>query len=730
MQSSTSMENAMAQMPEPGQTSLGGVPAPLGNSQMRHTYTFGIPSTSPLVYEPNLLMPRADEVETILRMLGSAQTGAVMLIGMPGAGRSTLASLLYQRVRQAQQAGAAAPRHVIWLTLGTYSTLPDVLFSLLDALQASEVGFFQLTAEQQVTTLLNALRRPQDPALIILDQFELLLYPEIQQGTAGRGSLSLFLNLLQMDLGGSRILLTSHQSPYDEQMETTRVRSYLVSRISMPEGVMLLQQYGVQGSPEELSLLWQRCSGHAFALCLSSGLMHLGDIALSYLLNAPDYQPLWNGEVTLRLIAEIYRHFTPMQYAVMRALSLFAEPVPLFGIMMAVGGNAIPEPAVQERSYTVFERELAILVQYALVQRVINTAGMTCYLLHPLIRQYIQEHYLEGSDRSNRIFGNPAVTDASSVPAPDSPEARRAALMEGHVQVAYYYQHVVGQHYKPRSQRTTLQDVGGLIAMLRHLCLGGRWQYACDLLFEEELHESMVRWGAFNALIGLYTALLPPFGMLQRQDEALVASHLGTLYGRIGEYQQSQAYYEQAVIIEREQGNIRSEAATLTNQGEILRQCGEWEAALACYERALVLEQQQPDLLLRCVLWHDIALLYQGAKDYQTAQTYYARSLALAYQMSQEQMGNKRVIILSNLGMILTNFGVLLYEQKRIQDALALLLASFQVRQSLQDPSLGVLERLLMALERKIGAVAYAQLYQAAQGMQQQTILRFIQEAQ
>jgi hypothetical protein len=74
-----------------------------------------------------------------------------------------------------------------------------------------------------------------------------------------------------------------------------------VSRISLPEGVALLQQRGVQGAYEELSLTWQRCGGHAFALVVFSALMKLSGLSLSYLLNAPEYQPLWSGEVPLHL---------------------------------------------------------------------------------------------------------------------------------------------------------------------------------------------------------------------------------------------------------------------------------------------------------------------------------------------------------------------------------------------------------------------------------------------
>ena len=250
-------------------------------------------------------MQRADDVNAMQRMLNDAHTSAVILIGNPGAGKSTLASLLYNRLLLAKQKDLPAPRHLVWLGIDTYTTLPDMLAAILISLNMYTPGFFLLKPDQQIGTLLQALRRPQENALVILDQFESLLHPEITQGVAGRGALQLFLEMIQQPLGASRILLTSYSSLFNEEMEETRVRSCLVSRISMPEGVALLQQRGVQGSPQELSLVWQRCAGHAFALVLFCALVNLSGIALSYLLNSPDYQPLWAGDVTFQLIAAV-----------------------------------------------------------------------------------------------------------------------------------------------------------------------------------------------------------------------------------------------------------------------------------------------------------------------------------------------------------------------------------------------------------------------------------------
>src|SRR5260221_9145005 len=115
--------------------------------------------------------------------------------------------------------------------------------------------FFMRKAEQQVELLRQALCRPQESAFVVLDQFEELLDAETSQGLVGRGAIPLFLDMLQSDLGASRVLLTCRNSPYNTQNdEHARVRSYLVSRISLPEGVALLQQRGVKGAPQELSL--------------------------------------------------------------------------------------------------------------------------------------------------------------------------------------------------------------------------------------------------------------------------------------------------------------------------------------------------------------------------------------------------------------------------------------------------------------------------------------------
>lgn len=690
--------------------SSGGAP----ETQPAEVFAFGLNATSPPLADFTTLMQRADEVNTVQRMLSDQRTSAVMLIGSPGAGKSTLAALLYHRLLLAQQAGMAAPRHLVWLGLSTYTTLPDMIAAILSSVQLREPGFFFLKPEQQVSTLLRALRRPNEHALIVLDQFEALLHPETSQGISGRGVLPLFLEMLQTDLGASRIILTGYHSLFDEEaMEESRLRSYLVSRISMPEGIALLQQRGMQGSPEDLSLVWQRCGGHVYALILFCALVHLSGMAPDYLLHTPDYRSLWRGEVMLQLVTLLYQHLSPMQYALMRALCLFSAPVPLEGVIMTISADSSKEVSSQVQPDAVVERELQRLVQLSLVQVLMNQAEPGFYL-HPYVRQYVIEHYLEGSDGYARTVSALGVNTPAN-PLFENPEAHQVALAASHMQVAAYYYHVARDYYPRRDKRTNLLDVEPLVYTIRHLCLSWRWQDACDLLFGEGLHESMVQWGAWNTLVGLYTALLPPFGVLQRPDEGLVASHLGMLYGRMGEPQQSGAYFEQALTIQRELGDQLGEAKTLTNQGELYREWGNLERAREHFERAVELNSQQQDVHLQSILLHNQGLLYHELNEHEQALYYYREALQLSFQQSDQ----------STMGMVLTNLGTLLYEQGRQHEALALLLSGLRVRKTLRDTHVVMLERFLAALEQRMGATAYAQLYQTAMKMQQHVFTRF-----
>ena len=68
--------------------------------------------------------------------------------------------------------------------------------------------------------------------------------------------------------------------------------------------------------------------------------------------------------------------------------------------------------------------------------------------------------------------------------------------------------------------------------------------------------------------------------------------------------------------------------------------------------------------------------------------------------------------------MILTNTGMLFFQQGRLPEALSLLMQARHVRQAAGDPTSNTLTLFLQALEQKMGPAAFAQLCQEAQRLQ------------
>jgi tetratricopeptide (TPR) repeat protein len=680
--------------------------------QPPHIFRLSIHARVPPLTDPRTVLQRTDEVNSVLRILSNARISTVVLTGDPGAGKSTLAALLYRRLEAAVQTGQAPIRHFVWLSLGPNATLPDVIAAILGRIDMIGSDFFIHKSQEQISLLEQVLRRPYESTFVVLDQFEELLAIESSQGLVGRGAIALFLDLLQRDLGDSRVVLTCRRSPYNAQNgENMRVRTNLVSRISLPEGVALLQQRGVQGTPEEMSLIWQRCAGQVYGLVQFATLCTLSGFSLSYLLNSPDYVPVWNGEVTLNLIGAVYSFLSPIQRTLLRSLCLFSEPVPVEGVIIAITG----EEGATALDVTTFERELGVLTWLSLVQHFSSENSKSSYFLHSLLCQYVMEHYLESSDRHPGGYLSIAL-GVTTEPNPIlvNSEAREVALAAGHIRVAVYYACLAQQYCPPPQMRSGPQDVEPLLAMAHHLCLGWHWQQAYDLLCYEGLHESMMQWGAWNTLIPLYTAMVPPLGIVTRRDEGQIFSRLGLLYGHLGDYQQSRFYYEQALSTQREIGDQHGEAATLTNQGELLRSVGETQQARANFEQALMLNRREYDGHLESVLLHNLGLLSQNEKDYQRALQYYHQSLELAQNLQER----------GYTGMILTNIGMVLYEQGLLQEAVALLFSALEIRQSVQDRTVASLIRFLEALEQRIGREAFIHLRREAMGRREEVMAR------
>lgn len=679
-------------------------------------FTFGIQNNTPPSLDARVMLSRTDEINALMGHLSDPETRTVLITGAPGAGKSMLAATLFGLFQEQMVEGWLGFRHYIWLRPGPRASWPDVINALLNALQPPA----PISQHADLPALYETLCRPGQGALIVLDQCEELFEraTEAQNATdpytigIGLSSAVRFMEMLQQDLGESRVLLTCTKSPYgSDYYETPAVREHVLGGLTIVEGIHLLQQRNVMGMQQDLSAVWQRCSGHAYSLLLFSALKNLSGLSLHYLLSSPLYQILWEGNITNNLMEAVVGFFNPIQVSLARALCLFREAPPLAGIIEVATG----EKARLETDHQIFESEMKGLVTLGLVEQLERSPGEAGYLLHPILHQYLQSHYLESEQRRTNNYTTSSLGVANQPNQLQvSEEARRIALAAGHMRVASMYQRLAQQVCPPPLQRNSPNEVTPLLAMLEHLCLGWHWQTAYDQLHALSLDEDLLRWEVWHTLIRLYEMMLPPAGSLKRQDEGLVCSALGMLYGRLSEYEQSRTYYTSALAIQRDMGDRQSEALTLTNQGEFLRSLGDIEPARRNFEQAMNQVQPQDNPELACVLLHNMALLTQQRGEYQKSTSYFMQALQIA-QQDQDR---------ARESTILTNIGLLLCEQTRYAEGLALLLPALQMRRTLHDSNIDTLQAFLSKLEQRMGNDAFANLRQTAQlsGKQEQVL--------
>lgn len=684
-------------------------------------FTLSILTDTPPAIDLRMTLPRSDEVNELISLLSDAQTRTVLLTGPSGAGKSTLAGLVFDQFQSHTLEGLLDFRYYVWLRPGPRATWPDIISALLNALRGSgqpnQTGLSQRSSMQE---LYDLLRKPGQGALVVLDQCEELFERAIETRnqespyTVGLGLSDTvrFLEMLQQNLGESRFLLTCTKSPFGSDYSTTPgVREYMIGGMTIVEGLHLLQQRSVLGLQQDLSTLWQRCSGHTYTLIIFSALKSLSGLSLHYLLNSPLYQILWDGNILNNLIEALLGFLNPIQMSFLRALCLFREAPPITGIIHVASGAR----ARLETDQQAFEEEARNLTVLGIIEQIKRHDGQDGYLQHPLLTRYLLNHYLESELRkpsgylssSLGVANQPAEIQATL-------EARLHALATGHTYVADYYWRLAQQICPPHHQRSGPNDVTPLLAMLEHLCLGRHWQTAYDQLCALSLDEDLLHWEMWHTLIRFYEMLLPPIGSLIRRDEGLVCSALAMIYSRMGEFEQSRTYYTSALAIQRDMKDTQSEAITLTNQGEFLRTLGDLEQARQNFEQALALVQPQTNPELICILLHNMALLAQHQHDYPQSLRYFMQALLLARQTQDGEREN----------MILTNIGLFLCEQQRYQDGLALLLPALQMRYARNDPHIAALVLFLNKLEQRMGNAAFTSLRQAAlaDGQQEQVL--------
>jgi hypothetical protein len=346
--------------------------------------------------DPRITQQRDTLVEQVYTKLIQPDVTALALTGVAGVGKSTIADLACAYTEKQRYAGKglflAQP---LWLRINPADTLLSVAEQVFNALGKPLPDFQKLSPQDQARTLFGILNTTKEPRLVIFDQFENLLNWQTGQALPTRPEVSAWLDALDKEACTCRILLTSRLLPRGtHEGPPLFLQEYRVEGLEPSEGVNLLRKRGVgrqQETDDELQKAVLYTKGHPLALTLVASILQMNrSLKIAHLFGDSIYNLQWRESISAHeLMNYLYdQQLNDTQRKLLRAFSLYREPVPLEGALVFM--KKIPERQTLEA--------LNVLLRQYLLQAV----GEGRYQLHSIIATYAQSCFDKRSERTNK----------------------------------------------------------------------------------------------------------------------------------------------------------------------------------------------------------------------------------------------------------------------------------------------------------------------------------------
>lgn len=570
--------------------------------------------------DPKTIEQRQNIVKEIYEKLIQPDTTAVVLTGIGGLGKSTLAALVFRYARELRSQGKGLFEKSLWLNIDSTVTINDLTGTLLEAFGKPMPDLSNLVPQNQVVVLFNILNSADQPWLVVLDQFDTLLDGQTGHVLLDHPGIGEWLDIVNSQTCTCRILLTSRLWPRGiHEYPPTYMHEYSVRGLEVAEGIELLRKQGVDATEVDLHTAVKRCEGHALALTLLASLLRRNrSLSLTDFFKDSMYTQLWTGDIARNMLDYIYtKQLDEDQRKLLLAFSIYDKAVPLEAVHVIAD---------------ILDTQLAPALDVLLVQHLLQATGKGLYQLNAIVASYAQSHFDETSEQANQ-----------------------QALWVAHTKAAQYYLSHARIACPPRKERRGINDVQPLLDGIWHLCHAAQWQQAYNLMEKEGIFEDLKHWGANTSLLELYQLLLPLEKWHPKSKEAIcIYSNLGRLCRTVGQRERAKHYLELALSICREVGNRKEEGAVLSFLGSVYADLGQLEHAKERLMQALQIRREIEDR--NGVGWTlaNLGRLYDELGQAEEALTYCNQSLMILRDV-RNRRGEERT--LNILGHIYGNLG-------------------------------------------------------------------------
>ena len=502
------------------------------------------------------LQSRDSDAKEIYNKLLDSDTTAVVLTGIAGLGKATLAELVCREAEKRSLDGGGFPGGVWKKEISRNDTFLDLAREILALLKKPDPQFAERKPQEKAAILFGAISTATPPMLITLMRFDRFL--DEQSGEALEEEVGEWLNRLNSHASGSRVLLTSSILP-NLKPGNARVKDFDTPGISLDDGIALLQKWGLEDTDRSLREAVKRCVGHVGALEMLPALLKLNKISPSHLLTRTDYVGLWTENVAKEIFDSIWKRLNNDQRYVLQSLSVYRVPV--------------EEEAIKRLSLDDSKTTPLFILQDLIRQRLVQ-ADHGQYKLHPALRTYIYSTWID-----KKAIAQIPTAKLSLAPTRTMQEVPNQALAQAHIKAAFYFSEIKSK-FPGIGKRAKVADIRPIIEEAWHRGQAQQqrnWRKAFELLRREDIFDCLEQWRQYTELFELCDMLLPvEKWQASPEEKASLYEILGRISMRMGRCQEAEQYLKESLDFYESEKNRQTEILAVNfDLTQLYRECGQ-----------------------------------------------------------------------------------------------------------------------------------------------------------